>query len=266
MATFVLTWNPDLWNWPTDEFERAVQTTARGHRQPDSWSVGRRSGGIVVGDRAFLLRQRRDRGLVASGRFVSEIEPGPHWDGSGREAPFAQVEWDTVLHWDDRLPLEVLHVAVPEVAWNFRSSGVELAPDSAGKVERLWANHTDPLLVRLPDEIPADSTFSEGQVTRIVVNRYERDPRARAACLAHWRSDCVVCGMSFETRYGDVGKGFIHVHHLVELSTVGDDYRVDAINDLRPVCPNCHAMLHQGRPALAIGELELLLRANRATR
>jgi predicted HNH restriction endonuclease len=32
------------------------------------------------------------------------------------------------------------------------------------------------------------------------------------------------------------------------------------------VCPNCHAMLHQGRPALAIGELELLLRANRATR
>jgi 5-methylcytosine-specific restriction protein A len=36
-------------------------------------------------------------------------------------------------------------------------------------------------------------------------------------------------------------------------------YRVNPIDELRPVCPNCHAMLHQIRPALAINELQSLL-------
>jgi 5-methylcytosine-specific restriction protein A len=62
--------------------------------------------------------------------------------------------------------------------------------------------------------------------------------------------------------YGDIGKGFIHVHHLKPVSQIGETYEVDPINDLRPVCPNCHAMLHRPEETLTIEELKLMVTAN----
>jgi 5-methylcytosine-specific restriction protein A len=56
-----------------------------------------------------------------------------------------------------------------------------------------------------------------------------------------------------------LGQGFIHVHHLKELASIAKEYEVDPIKDLRPVCPNCHAMLHQRKPALTISKLRQLL-------
>ncbi len=45
----------------------------------------------------------------------------------------------------------------------------------------------------------------------------------------------------------------------VPLSEIGQEYKVDPINDLRPVCPNCHTMLHKQNPPLAIEELKTQL-------
>jgi 5-methylcytosine-specific restriction protein A len=47
--------------------------------------------------------------------------------------------------------------------------------------------------------------------------------------------------------YGEIGRGFIHVHHVVPISSIGESYKVDPAKDLVPVCPNCHAMLHRGK-------------------
>ncbi|MPR31936.1 HNH endonuclease, partial [Salmonirosea aquatica] len=49
---------------------------------------------------------------------------------------------------------------------------------------------------------------------------------------------------NFERYFGEVGKGFIHVHHVNQISSIGNEYNVDPIKDLIPVCPNCHAMIH----------------------
>lgn len=46
------------------------------------------------------------------------------------------------------------------------------------------------------------------------------------------------------------------MHHLVRLADIGNTYEVDPIKDLRPVCPNCHAMLHSGAEMLTIEELQ----------
>ena len=51
--------------------------------------------------------------------------------------------------------------------------------------------------------------------------------------------------MNFEQTYGELGKGFIHVHHVIPVSEIGKEYKVDFKKDLIPVCPNCHAMLHR---------------------
>jgi hypothetical protein len=59
-----------------------------------------------AGHWAVLYRQYQDLGLVGSGTFTSGIEIGEHWDGSGRQARYGRVDWDTVLDYEDRLPLE----------------------------------------------------------------------------------------------------------------------------------------------------------------
>jgi hypothetical protein len=130
------------------------------------------------------------------------------------------------------------------------------APDATGRLAaRLAAAPAEEPPYRSPEEPPAQQSFPEGAVTQVTVNKYERDPRARRACLDHFGYRCSVCDLDFEERYGELGRGFIHVPHLRELSTVGPDYRVDPLDDLRPVCPNCHAMLHKVSPAMSVEEL-----------
>jgi len=100
----------------------------------------------------------------------------------------------------------------------------------------------------------------EGKKTQVSVNSYERNPELRKKCIAHHGTSCCICGFSFETVYGDVAKDFIHVHHLNPLSEVGSEHDVDPVNDLRPVCPNCHAVLHIRNPAYNIEEVRKLLK------
>ncbi|RPA27848.1 HNH endonuclease [Shewanella frigidimarina] len=79
------------------------------------------------------------------------------------------------------------------------------------------------------------------------------------ACIAHFGVTCQVCDFDFEKTYGEIGKGFIHVHHKIDLATIGENYQVDPINDLIPVCPNCHAMLHTEKPAMSIDKLRKMI-------
>lgn len=110
-----------------------------------------------------------------------------------------------------------------------------------------------------PEEIPPSSTHLEGSVRQVLVSVYERNSKARDACKAHYGSTCSVCGFDFGKTYGELGNGFIHVHHLKEISSIAREYEVDPIKDLRPVCPNCHAMLHASRQAISIEKLQQIL-------
>jgi 5-methylcytosine-specific restriction protein A len=111
----------------------------------------------------------------------------------------------------------------------------------------------------MPEEIDHVHTVVEGTKIQVVVNAYERDRSARSRCIAHWGSRCQVCDMSFSERYGDLGEGFIHVHHLTPISMIGESYSLDPIEDLRPVCANCHAMLHRQDPPLSIEHLRAVV-------
>jgi hypothetical protein len=112
-----------------------------------------------------------------------------------------------------------------------------------------------------PDDLPlaAQALFSEGSRTAVLVNRYERDPRARAACISHYGSQCVACGFSFAERYGEVGDGVIEVHHLEPLGAQDGLRDVDPIEHLRPLCSNCHTMAHRRSPPYSVEELQTML-------
>ena len=109
----------------------------------------------------------------------------------------------------------------------------------------------------LPEELNQEDlkTLTEGAKKEITVNAYERSSEARQKCIEKYGTNCQVCGFDFEKIYGEIGKDFIHVHHLTEISCIAENYEVNPIKDLRPVCPNCHAMLHKNKPAYSIEEL-----------
>ena len=151
--------------------------------------------------------------------------------------------------------------------------GSNMAPfEYAGNVKAIEVRDTSPVQVRWsivsnvdagffrgPDEILLRE-YREGAVRRVRVNAYERDRAARQECIDYYGSACSACDLRFEDRYGDVGAGYVHVHHLVPISEIGAEYVVDPIEDLRPVCPNCHAMIHQRRPPFSIEDLRNMLK------
>ena len=93
----------------------------------------------------------------------------------------------------------------------------------------------------LTSELPE---LKEGTAEYVTQNKYERNPKARAACLAYHGTACKVCGIDFAKAYGPEFAGKIEVHHIVPLSEIGEEYVVDPVKDLVPVCPNCHTALH----------------------
>ncbi|GAB3938695.1 HNH endonuclease [Mucilaginibacter myungsuensis] len=128
--------------------------------------------------------------------------------------------------------------------------------------EYLEANFSDNLQYEIfPELISQSSTDFEGVKRQVTVNKYERSSIARKKCVDHHGYNCSVCDINFVNIYGELGKDFIHVHHLIPIHLVGKGYKVDYKKDLIPVCPNCHAMLHRkiGGIEPTIGELRKLL-------
>lgn len=121
---------------------------------------------------------------------------------------------------------------------------------SEKKIDGCWAYKpvARTAVVVFPHEVPETlEKLPEGAVYQTLVNAYERNPLARQRCIEKYGSQCYVCGFSFGAIYGHVADGLIHVHHLVRLSEIHGKYKVDPIADLRPVCPNCHAVIHHRR-------------------
>jgi 5-methylcytosine-specific restriction protein A len=253
MTTWILTGNDER-GWDDEWWKNAANRTSRGHKVTNSWSTGV-STSVQPGDRFFLLRQGKVRGIVASGWCTSEVYVDEHFDDPDRDANYTEVAFDVALIAEDRLPTEVLEAQLPEQHWTPQGSGSRLKPHLEDDLEELWAQH----LGVGPEDV-GPGTFLEGAQQRVAVNRYERSPQARAACLAAHGTACVVCGFDFGQRYGALGAGRIVVHHLKELSTIKKGYQVDPVADLRPVCPNCHLMLHARRPAFTIDEVKAMLR------
>ncbi|ESH65386.1 endonuclease [Salmonella enterica subsp. enterica serovar Bareilly str. 2780] len=96
----------------------------------------------------------------------------------------------------------------------------------------------------------------------ITVNAYERAHEARRACIEHHGAVCKCCCFDFEKTYGEHGKGFIHVHHIRPLRTLGEGYQINPVTELIPLCPNCHAMVHRGNAArpLSVDELRSMIK------
>ena len=124
--------------------------------------------------------------------------------------------------------------------------------------------------VTLPEEIEESTgNLVEGLKKQVTVNAYERNPKARRACVNHYlkknngKLKCEICGFDFGEVYGDEFKSKIHIHHKVEISSIGAEYKIDPTKDLIPICPNCHLIAHSKKPAYTPDEIRAMIRRNR---
>ena len=188
-------------------------------------------------------------GIIASGHAVDPI----YRDDAG--ANCVDVKWDRWVPVGQRLTRERLAEIAPRFAKPVQQSGERLADDQASALMEAWDMlHPPPSAAAraLPggeaDIAPTrNQSIPEGAKTRVEVNRYERNQQNREQCIAEYGTSCSVCSMDFGSTYGAFADGYIHVHHIVPLAQIEDhaNHTVDPKNDLVPVCPNCHAMLHQ---------------------
>lgn len=102
--------------------------------------------------------------------------------------------------------------------------------------------------------------FTEGDKQQVLSSKYERNLKAREACLKYHGTACAVCGIDFAVVYGPEFAGKIEVHHIVPISEIGKEYVVDPIKDLVPLCPNCHTAIHSKKDGVyTIDEMKKLL-------
>jgi predicted HNH restriction endonuclease len=56
--------------------------------------------------------------------------------------------------------------------------------------------------------------------------------------------------------YGEIGRGYIEVHHLIPLPDAYED-RQTKLEEVAVICANCHRMIHRnGKKSLSINELK----------
>ncbi len=263
MKTYLLAWNPKRWQW--EDLARMSQQVKNGNFMSIRWSCGR-SKRIKKGDRVFLIRLGEEpRGVFASGIVLAGSYNDEHWDAAraamGGTTMYVEVQLDALLNpeTDTIIPRELLDGELfSAMHWDTQMSGISIPSKIAGELEKVWAAFSAGRGLMLAEEIEDDAIIYEGAVRRISVNAYERSPKARQKCIDYYGASCVVCGFDFRVVYGKVGDGF-NVHHLKQLSKVGEQYKVDPIRDMRPVCPNCHAIIHRRNPAYSIEEVVTFL-------
>lgn len=243
MAAVILGWNPRERNrW---DYRAAVEHVAESGWYLQPWSVGRLD--IRPETEAWLLVQggtAAGTGLIGHGMVVSGIYEADQ-PGDPATRRYVSVAFDALLPLGEQVRHDALTAAAPEVAWGEAAhlpvTAVPVAAEPG--LRRLWRDQVPP--AEDPPRLAA-GTYPPHAVTRIGVNRYERNPDARRLCLAFHGTTCAACGFSFEASYGNIGAGFIEVHHLVPPELLGSSYELDPIADLVPLCPNCHAMAHHG--------------------
>lgn len=89
--------------------------------------------------------------------------------------------------------------------------------------------------------------LTEGKKIQFYTTRYERNPKNRQVCLNYYGYNCMVCGFNFERMYGELGYKFVEIHHKKPLFLQNKEVSIDPINDLVPLCSNCHRMIHRDK-------------------
>lgn len=259
MSTFLFIWNPkdDIWKSLP---EQAAATTA-GSSVKSRWSSGNRKS-ILPGARMFLMMVGMGErcGVMGAGRALTEPHEGPHRIPArrvrGEKSLWVDCEWDCLINPEVDEPLLLTQLAQGELGafrnWTPQSSGVQIPPNIAKKLEQAWKEHIASLAADSNADFDEELAAVEGEERTALVLHRRRERRLRMAKIESVKRQagrlvCEVpgCRFDFYEAYGELGRNFCHVHHLQPLSDRALPSET-LLSDLAIVCANCHAMIHLG--------------------
>ncbi|MGI6687868.1 MAG: hypothetical protein ACOX6Y_05885 [Christensenellales bacterium] len=143
--TWLLTWNPKRFQDRNPQycFEELENDLSQIGFAITKWSCGVTTS-IKPEDHVYLIRLGEEpRGIVASGRVLSKVFFGTHWDEE-RRACGVQVKQIYVKFDDIRvnngviLPIEILKLQFSSVHWSAQASGTSIAPEVAQELHKMW--------------------------------------------------------------------------------------------------------------------------------
>jgi len=250
MAYWQFKFNEDRWY---DWFENSVGDI-------EGWSSPKTRGGkandISIGDIVFLYRtdKQKDRGI----HFVTKVISVDFTDEYPIELEITKDLKENIFK-PENFGFDNVIKKINKLDQRSTSYYKFYEEDNPQELYDLITS--DEINNILPEELNHEDSKSliEGAKKQITVNAYERSSKARQECIDEYGVTCVICDFNFEEIYGKIGKDFIHVHHLTEISSIAEDYEINPIKDLIPVCPNCHAMLHKRKPPYSINEMKQLI-------
>ncbi|MEL7597738.1 MAG: HNH endonuclease, partial [Clostridiaceae bacterium] len=104
----------------------------------------------------------------------------------------------------------------------------------------------------------------EGAKITYFTTKYERSVKNRLEAINIHGTKCRVCGFNFESVYGELGKGFIEVHHIKPLYDLEEEVYINPLTDLVCLCSNCHRMIHRKKDGIfSVKELRELIQSNK---
>jgi len=257
LKSFLFTWNPTKWKWT--DLPQAV-TEANGEGEYFHQWACKSYKSIKEGDRAILIRLGvPPKGIIGAGLVISKPFKNLHYNSEraerGDQVYYVKIRFDLL---DDKPIITEEELRSNGLGehnnWFPESSGIAIPESFANLLEnRLNEITGDRFIPPTQDEIL--QLRNEGTIRTRTVTTYERDPIARTQCLDHYGTSCQICNFSFQDFYGEIGTDYIEVHHIVPLSDIQGEHTVDPVNDLIPLCPNCHRMIHKRKPPYSIDEI-----------
>ncbi|MFZ2226549.1 MAG: HNH endonuclease [Candidatus Moraniibacteriota bacterium] len=116
----------------------------------------------------------------------------------------------------------------------------------------------------------SDLIIEEGFTKFSQIKTKARSRRLVAIAKKHYSKDgkiyCSACNFNFENFYGEIGRGYIEIHHLEPIFARENNFEKslnEAIGGVVPVCANCHKIIHRKNDQLlSIPSLQELIRVN----
>lgn len=162
------------------------------------------------------------------------------------------------LYWLKVAPERLTEVLQSPGIWNsYASACLKVLESPVSRINipknRINKVRLSDLMVSTAEQLPEDSLFSspygqdefaEGGIQEITVELRKRNPHLKKQAIARYGYRCQICGFSFEEFYGELGKGYVEIHHIIPLSE-REAETTTRIEDVVVVCANCHRILHR---------------------
>jgi 5-methylcytosine-specific restriction protein A len=243
MEAFLLTYNPKIWQWGNISYE--IELLKKNGFVDTNWDCSSKK--PKEGDLFFInaLGTSKQKGIFCSGYVKELYENVPSNINENRITNNLKGDIIVLLNPNKEkiLDISILQKKLPNVRWYTQNSGIKIKKEYIDELLKLWDTFLQENNIINYEHI--EKEYLEGNLQQKLISKYERSIEARNICINHYGYICQVCKLNMEERYGDVGKNFIHVHHKEFLSDIKEKHKIDPINDLVTVCPNCHSMLHR---------------------